>query len=374
MRSSTMNKRLFLVVAAALLVSACGAMDKIAPGRKVDYKKARTTDALEVPPTLSSSTINDAPSALEAAGVSYAGQAASGATAGREIVLPTQTNIRVERDGNRQWLVVNATAEEVWPNVREFWMQEGFLINKEDPQAGILETGWAENRADIPSGFIRGLLGKVIDGAYSAATRDQYRVRLERTPDKLSTEIYLTHRGMEEVITGAAGDDDNTIWKPRPSDPELEAEMIKRLMVYLGVEEKKASALIARQADSKPIGAVIVTGENGSMLLVQDGYSRVWRRTGVALDRVGFAVEDRDRAEGIYYVRYSDPLAVKTERGLLSKLVFWSSDDTTEVKQYQIVVVPRGSTTHLVVNNAQGEREHSSTATRILTLLEEQLR
>lgn len=369
-----MNKKLFLVVAVVLLVSACGTLDKIAPGRNVDYKKARTTDALEVPPTLSSSTINDAPSALEAAGVSLSGQGEPGSTAGREIVLPTYANVRVERDGDRQWLVVNATAEKVWPNVREFWMQEGFLINKEDPQAGILETGWSENRADIPGGPIRSLLGKVFDGAYSAATRDQYRVRLERAADNHATEIYLTHRGMEEVITGAAGENENTIWKPRPSDPELEAEMIKRLMVYLGVEEQKASAQIARGKVNKPIGARIVTGESGSMLLVQDGYSRVWRRIGVALDRIGFAVEDRDRAEGIYYVRYNDPLAVQKESGLLSKLAFWSSDDTTESRQYQIVVVPRGSSTHLVVNDAQGAREQSSTGTRILTLLEEQLR
>jgi len=373
MQKKAIIDTVLIVLATALLTSACGTLDKIAPGRKIDYKKSNTTDALEIPPDLSSSTIKDAPSALEAAGATYSGLDASEPVAGKAAVLPGQSNIRVERDGDQQWLVIQDKPEKVWPRVREFWMEQGFLINKEDPRVGVIETGWAENRADIPAGPIRGMLSKVIDSAYSAATRDQFRVRLEHGAAADTTELYLTHRGVEEVVQGSTDGDGSTIWRPRPSDPELEAEMLKHLMVYLGVEDNKAKTLLANEPTDRA-RARLVKEASGSMLLVEDGFSRAWRRTGIALDRVGFAVEDRDRAEGIYYVRYSDPLHNQNKKGLLSKLAFWSTDEAADATQYQITLVGQGANTQVTVRNAQGDREASATGERILKLLEEQLR
>ena len=49
-------------------------------------------------------------------------------------------------------------------------------------------------------------------------------------------------------------------------------------------------------------------GEEGNgVLTLDEPFDRAWRRVGLALDRVGFTVEDRDRAKGLYYVRYVDP-------------------------------------------------------------------
>jgi len=373
MQLKALSGMILMATATALLLTACGSMSKVAPGRdKIDYKKSRTTDALEIPPELSSDTIKDAPDSLDLAGTSYSESGAAAQDSSRPAVLPTQENIRVGRDGDQQWLVVQGEPPMIWPRVREFWMQEGFLIRKEDPRVGIIETNWAENRADIPQGPIRNLLGKVMDGAYSAATRDQYRVRLERGTDVATTEVYLTHRGVQEVVTGTAVDAD-TVWQPRPTDPELEAEMLKRLMVFLGIEEHKAQAELARQPKGK-VRAQLVSNETGTLLIIEEGFSRAWRRTGVALDRVGFAVEDRNRTDVIYYVRYSDPLGDQDKEGVLSKLAFWSSDDNAEATQYQIALQGKGPATHVVVNNAAGERETSKTGKRILTLLEEQLK
>ena len=358
-----------LVLAAVLLLNGCGAADKVAPGRKVDYKKSDTTEALEVPPDLSSTTINEAPAMVES--ISSTRYEDTNTSVGMTSVLTDAGGMRVERDGDQQWLVIDATPTEVWPRVREFWMQEGFLLKLEDPRVGIIETGWAENRADIPQGPIRNTIGKVLDVAYSAATRDQYRVRLEAGAETGSTELFLTHRGVEEVVSGSA-EDTSTVWKPRPSDPELEAEMLKRLMVYLGVEQQKAQSMVARQSPRQARAQLVADGDD-TMLIVMEDFSRAWRRTGIALDRVGFAVEDRNRAEGIYYVRYSDPLATQDDDGLLSGLAFWSKDEAV-AKQYQIELLAQGARTHVIVNDANGVRETSSTGKRILTLLEEQLR
>ncbi len=373
MQLNTHSRILLSLLAGSLLLSACGSLDKVAPGRqKVDYKKSKATESLEVPPDLSSQTINDAPSALDSASPALS-SLNEGLPTGVSMVLPDQSNMKFERDGDQQWLVVQGKPSQVWPKVREFWLEEGFLIKMEDPRVGIIETGWSENRADIPKGPIRNVLGKVMDFAYSAATRDQYRVRLERGAEPLTTEIYLTHRGVEEVIKGSV-EDSSTVWEPRPSDPELEAEMLKRMMVYLGVEERKAESMLMRKAVEQKPRARMVSVKEGSMLIIDEDFSRAWRRTGVALDRVGFAVEDRNRMEGIYYVRYNDPLAGQDKDGVLSKLAFWSSDDDDETMQYQIEVQAQGAATHIVVNNAQGRRDTSATAKRILSLLEEELR
>jgi outer membrane protein assembly factor BamC len=356
-----------VALASLLLASACSTMSG---GKKVDYKKSKTTESLEVPPDLTASSIKEAPDLPNVAGTSYSEISKGEPAAGTPVVLPDKGDIHLERDGNQQWLLIQAEPEQVWPRVREFWMQQGFLIKMEDPRLGILVTGWTENRADIPSDIIRNTLGKVLDFVYSAATRDQYRVRLEHGTAPGTTELYLTHRGMEEVVTGTP-EDRSSMWKPRPPDPELEAEMLKRLMVFLGVGEEKAKTELAAQPQA-PSRAELVSDSSGIMLIDKEDFSRAWRRTGVALDRVGFAVEDRNRTDGVYFVRYNDPLG-DDEKGLLSRLAFWSSDEA-KAKQYRIVLQARGPETQIIVRNEKGERENSSTAKRILTLLEEQLR
>ncbi|MGB5260901.1 MAG: outer membrane protein assembly factor BamC [Gammaproteobacteria bacterium] len=371
MQSGHKKYSLLLVLAGALLVSACGVMDKMAPGRdKIDYKKSKIIENLEVPPDLSSDTIDDAPDTLDAAGATFSDFGATQPARDKTAVIPEQVTVQVRRDGDQQWLLVQGTPEQVWPRVKEFWLQQGFLISKEDPRLGILETDWAENRADIPQGPIRNLIGKSIDAVYSSATRDKYRVRLEKVDDT-STEVFLTQRGVEEVVTGSA-DSNTTVWQSRPTDPELEAEMLKRMMVFLGIEEQKAQTMLAKRVE-KQVRAELVSDSSGSQLLIREDFSRAWRRTGVALDRVGFTVEDRDRSNGVYFVRYNDPLGEQNQSGILNKLAFWSSDDDKEATEYRIRLIAEGPVTRVIVNNSEDQRDTTSTAKRILTLLEEQL-
>jgi outer membrane protein assembly factor BamC len=373
MQPSKLIKPALFALASMLLVSACGVMDKVAPGReKTDYKKSETIDNLEVPPDLSSNTINEAPDSLDAASATWSEFGATRPLREKTAVLSGNAAVEVNRDGDQQWLLVQGMPEQVWPRVKEFWLQQGFLIRMEDPRLGILETGWAENRADIPQGPIRNLIGKAIDSVYSSATRDKYRVRLEKGTDGNVTEVYLTHRGVEEVVKGSATDS-TSVWQSRPTDPELEAEMLKRMMVFLGVEEDKAQSMLARKSE-KQVRAELISDKSGTSLLVREDYSRAWRRTGVALDRVGFTVEDRNRSDGIYYVRYNDPLGEQKASGILDKLAFWSSDDDKNGSEYRIKLLADGPVTHVIVNDSQDKRDTTTTAKRILTLLEEQLR
>jgi outer membrane protein assembly factor BamC len=287
-------------------------------------------------------------------------------------VLPNVTDARVERAGTQRWLVVKGDPVKLWPVVKDFWQETGFIVNLEMPEAGVMETDWAENRAKIPDGFIRNTLGKLLDSVYSTSERDKFRTRLERGGEEGTTEIYISHRGMEEVFTSSTKEE--TKWQPRPADPELEAEMLRRLMVRFGVQEQRAKAQLATSGNSAPRATL---QRNPGTLTLNEQFDRAWRRVGLALDRVGFTVEDRDRSKGLYFVRYIDPEIDNKSadnKGWLSKLKFWGNSEKQKAEQYRIHV--KGGEEGAVVNvlNKEGVREQSQTATRILSLLYEQLK
>ena len=361
---------LFLMVAVAL--SACG----IVESKKIDYKSAQKAPTLEVPPDLVAPTADNRYAVPDAQGdgtatLSAYSQERKATPAASTTLLPTEDKVRIERAGSERWLVVQATPQQVWPVIKDFWQENGFIINMESPATGIMETDWAENRAKIPQDIIRRTLGKVIDGLYSTAERDKFRTRIETGKD--GTEIYISHRGMKEVYTTEGKD--QTKWEPRQPDPELEAEMLRRLMLRFGVEKSRAAALLTQQ--QQPEQARIVQDGGVPVLEMEDGFDRAWRRVGLALDRVGFAVEDRDRSKGIYFVRYIDPdvdNASKRDDGMLSKLAFWRSKKPQTSPQLQIVVSEAGEKSRVSVTGTDGKPADEKTRNRIINLLHKELK
>ncbi len=369
---------LFVLIVLAACTSLANKLDEVnqPADAKTDYKKSQTLPSLEVPPDLTKSSIDDS---LAVPDIDPAGSATLSAYNGErrdpqaraasENVLPQQSDIHVERDGNKRWLVIQGEPEQIYPKVREFWLQNGFLLKREDPRIGIMETDWLENRADIPTDIIRSTISKVFDSLYSSATRDKFRIRLERGKETGTTEVYISHQGVEEVVSG-----NSTVFQPRPSDPELEVEMLNRLIVYFGVDQQKAKTLLAEKEAQTPRAQLTRDAAGASFLRLEEDFSRAWRRTGLALDRVGFTVEDRDRSRGLYFVRYVDPLKDdKKDKGFLSKLKFWGGSDKLDSNQYLVSVVGEESTSRIVVLNKDGAPEKSDTSNRILALLQEQL-
>jgi outer membrane protein assembly factor BamC len=373
----------------ALGLAACSTnVDKVLPDKSVEYKREKQAERnLEIPPDLTSDRINDrmsVPDNFGGVSTSYseyltdrqlrgADQGATRISSGS--VLPSIEDIEVRRDGDVHWLVVGAPVDEVWPRVVDYWQENGILMLEQDPTVGIMRTAWIENRAEIARDFITDSIRKVFDGFYEAGTRDQYRLRFERAPNN-ATEIYLTHFGMvEEVIEASSGGVENTVWAPRERDPGLEVEMLRRLMVYLGAADERARAQLAAGSQRTQPRSQLLSNETGTQLLIDDSFNRSWRLVGLALDRVGFAVEDRDRSTGTYYVRYNDPAQENKDKGLLSSLAFWSDDkDVDKINRYQVRVATRADQTLVAVADEQGNIVNSPTAIRILTLLSEQIR
>jgi len=361
---------LFLMVAVAL--SACG----IVESKKIDYKSAQKAPTLEVPPDLVAPTADNRYAIPDTRGdgtatLSTYSEERKATPAASTTLLPKEDKVRIERAGSERWLVVQATPQQVWPVLKDFWQENGFIINMESPAAGIMETDWAENRAKIPQDVIRRTLGKVIDGLYSTAERDKFRTRIET--GKGGTEIYISHRGMKEVYTTEGKD--QTKWEPRQPDPELEAEMLRRLMLRFGVEKSRAAALLTQQ--QQPEQARIVQDAGVPVLEMDEGFDRAWRRVGLALDRVGFAVEDRDRSKGIYFVRYIDPdidNASKRDEGMFAKLAFWRSKKPQTSPQLQIVVSEAGEKSRVSVTGTDGKTADDKTRNRIINLLHKELK
>ncbi|MBB6560439.1 outer membrane protein assembly factor BamC [Acidovorax soli] len=356
------------LLALAVALSACSVLE----GDKIDYKSAAKGSTLEVPPDLtqlSRDSRYNVPGGAVSAAALQASQAAQ--PSGTANAAATQLgDVRIEREGNKRWLVIDRPADKLWEPVRDFWLENGFTLDTDQANLGIMETDWAENRAKLPQDLIRSTLGKVIDSLYSTGERDRFRTRLERNA-KGGTEIYITHRGMVEVYSNTSKD--QTVWQPRAADPELETEFLRRLMVRLGVSQEQSKAVVAAAAAPAAKSATVSTVNNVPVVQISEGFDRAWRRVGVALDRTGFTVEDRNRNEGLYFVRYVAPNADKKETGFFGKL-FTRTPAAVPPLKYRIVVRSQGESTTVSVLNEAGAPESSANAERIVRVIADDLK
>jgi outer membrane protein assembly factor BamC len=347
----------------SVALAACSVLES----DKINYKSAGKGPSLEVPPDLSQlarDTRYTVPGAAVTASSFQIGQASpSAATA-----VASAGDVRIERSGTQRWLVINRPAEKLWEPVRDFWQENGFLLSMDQSSLGIMETDWAENRAKLPQDFIRNTLGKVFDSLYSTGERDKFRTRLERNGSG-GTEIFISHRGMIEVYNSAQKE--ATVWQPRPADPELEAEFLSRLMVKLGVSQEQSKALVAAGAPKSSSRTATVNGQ--SVVQIDDGFDRAWRRVGLALDRTSFTVEDRDRSKGIYFVRYVDSATEKTEPGFFGKLFGGSKTEPTPLK-YRILVNSQGESSTVSVLDSAGNPDTTATARLIVKVIADDLK
>ncbi len=363
------------ILALAVALGGCSSTEGLF-GSKVDYKAgAAKTAPLEVPPDLTQ-LAKDSRYQPQGGVVSAAasagprGGAAAAAVGGPSVAVNQRGDLRIERQGQARWLVVpGQTPEQLWPQVKAFWLQRGFELQVDDATIGVLETGWTENRAKLPNDVIRNTLGRVLGRLFDSGERDLFRTRLERTPG--GTEIFIVHRGLVEEYTNERKE--NTVWRSRPADPQLEAEFLSRMMLALGASEAVAAPARVAAAPEAPARARLLTGRATAALEVDEPFDRAWRRVGLALDRGGYSVEDRDRAGGLYYVRYVDPATAGAEDPPFWRKWFGGDGSGAPVR-YRIAVQATGDKTTVSVLTSAGQPENSANAQRIVTQLVNDLR
>ncbi|MCU0764684.1 MAG: outer membrane protein assembly factor BamC [Burkholderiaceae bacterium] len=381
-----------LAAALAFAAAAAGCSTVNLTADKIEYQSAPAPRTLEIPPDLSQLPRDDRFTVPERGGPagSATASATAAAAAGRSqprggsvlAVAPAVANARIEREGTQRWLVVDVPPERAFSVVQEFLPTVGLQIEREDAQVGIVETAWAENRANLPQSLIRGLLGRFLGQVFSTGEMDKFRFRVERTSANTS-EIFVSHRGMVEVFTSQA--QDSTKWQPRPSDPELEVELLQRLAQRFAPGPAPATAVaggVAPGAGKTPVSTVPeiarllpADAAEPARVRINEPFDRAWRRVGLALDRGGFTVEDRDRARGLYFVRYLDPEIEQRQRdrqGFLSKL--FGRDAKIEAQQFRVLVAASGEATVVTVQDRDGKPDASPTAGKILAQINDQLR
>lgn len=362
-------------LAALLSIAGCSTVDNALSGDRLDYRsQAQKSAPLEVPPDLTQlardSRYQPQSGVVSATTLQQQQAGTAATTAGASVAAPNALGeLRIERQGNHRWLATNLPPEKLWPVLRSFWQELGFGLATDSLEVGVMETNWAENRAKLPQDFMRAAIGRIFDNVFSTPERDRFRTRVERTA--AGTEVFITHRGMVEVYTNTQKE--YTVWQPRPSDPELEAELLTRLMVRLGAKPETARNVVAAAPDL-PARARAVTGGAAATMEVEEAFDRAWRRVGLALDRRGFTVEDRDRTAGLYFVRYVDPkTAGQDEPGFFSKL-FGGDKSASAVLRYRLSVKTAGSKTVVSVLNNQGEPDNGEAARQIVERLVDELK
>jgi outer membrane protein assembly factor BamC len=333
----------------------CGAMGL--NNKRIDYRAgAQQVPSLEVPPDLTSPETDDrfkvAGSESESVATYSAYNKGEAAPVVRSAVLPVVKGVSLEKNGTQRWLKVEDRAENVWPVLKAFLRDTGLNIQTEDQAAGIIETEWAENRARIEQGAIRSVIGKVFDNMYSSGERDQYRIRLERTKDGAGTEVYITHRGKEEVLDA---DKNTSKWQSRPNDPEMEAEMLQRLMVRFGGTPVQAASAVTEGAAVAPgVASLLPIFDGSSVIVINDAFDKSWRRVGLAIERAGYVVEDKDREKGVYFLR-----SVKVEKGWMDKLQFWKDEEDSSLR-YRVNVKDGGASCEVAVTDQNGVSNDAS--------------
>ena len=353
-------------------------------GKRIDYKSTSSAPALEIPPDLDTPRFDDRFSAPTTASGLAAQQ--SGGRAKQTQLLPENPDARLVRAGTERWLVVKAAPEQAWNTARQFWTDLGFVVAVEQPAIGVMETDWAENRAEIPNDPVRNLIGKYIDVFYTTYKRDKFRTRIERGIEPGTVEVFISHRGMEQVPTTKidGGSPAAFAWAVLPPNPNVEAEMLGRMMLRFGAPQPAVTTALAATAAPAPGQPATAdkarlerSPDGTAKLVIDDSFDQAWRRVGLALDRTGFTVVDRDRTSGLYYVRYADPDSDATkarEAGWLDKLMFWKTDDKDRPEQYRIKVAEEPPKSAVTVQDPKGATDRSANSERILALLREQLR
>ena len=314
-------------------------------------------------------------------------------------VVPPVAGMHIQRDGTASWLVIDGkTPDQVWPQVRRFWQEQGFLLVVDQRDKHVMETDWNETRPDVNQGLIRNTLSKAMGNSYVAAERNKYRTRLDVAPNG-GTYVFISQKGMREALEGVHND--TSTWQPKPNDPALEAEYLKRLMATLARADSNGASPLGAEppedTDTAKAGktksdAAAIAAQNAtfaaqsskreqasssdqpkSEVTLGESYDNAWIRVGIALDRSNFTVDDKDRTRGLYYIRYVDPKDLSSDKQGFWNQVFHGKKEKI-AKQYRINVrALTPNQTRVAVVDDKGDMESTPQAQQIMGLLADQL-
>jgi outer membrane protein assembly factor BamC len=375
-------RRVLIPTLAIAMLGGCSYLtDSMRSASSIDYKSASKGPNLEVPPDLVTPKAESAfvVPAGPSAGTTYSAYNRSRASATDRTnavsaeVLPQTGPARIVREGNQRWLVVDSPPAKVWPVVRDFWLESGYALMLDNPESGIMETDWKEQRPPTDS-WLRNKLASVLGSAYSTGVREKFRSRLEVAGN--GTDVFISQRGITEKLVGVQND--STMWTQTPPNPEVEAEYLQRLVLKFLPQQPKSQEAAALETVVLPNRSKLIDVDGRSFVQMPDSFDRSWRQVGLALDRSGFTVEDRDRSNGIYYIRYVDTNQADSQPGLFDRVFGTGAKKNLAGKKFRVTVAADTGGSRIGVLDDNGAIPATDAdkrlATQIVTVLNDQLR
>lgn len=405
-----LTKRFAVMLMAGGLVAGCGTSSPT----KIDYRSDSKSKqvSLAVPPNMIDETADQRslpPQGGETSLSTLQQVQAQAPSSNTVVVVPQVNGMHIQRDGTESWLVIdNKAPDQAWAQIRRFWQEQGFLLVVDQRDKGVMETDWNETHAQINEGLIRNTLSKAMGNSYVTSERNKYRTRLETAPNG-GTYVFISQKGMREALTGT--NNESSTWVPKPNDPGLEQEYLKRLMAALALADSRSKPADAQSAALSPAGAqtapnaatagaksaaAATAAQNVALsaqqpmpdadaannteaqfssteLTLGESYDRAWLRVGLALDRSNFTVDDRDQTRGLYFVRYVDPKDMTSaEQGFWSQVFHGKKEKVARQYLVNVRAVTPNQTRVAVVDD-KGAIDQSPQARQIMSLMVDQL-
>lgn len=365
------SRTLALLVFSAITLVACGG-----PSADLEYLDSRVMPNLELPPDL---TLIKADDSFELPAVFTT----SGANTSSGLpVLASVDSIKLQGYGDFYWLSIDEPADNLYQYVKDFWASEGFTLAMDEPAIGIMKTNWIFNEegGEDPD---KSFFAKLFSGDETSQIQDQFRTRIASDAGKAISQVYISHRGTQKSLRifsqtdkyrqiqfadGGTRDE----WKFRVSDPELEVEMLSRLMLYLGLRQLEVDQQLAKMKLFSPRASIHTDfAEDETYILVKDEFTRAWYRTLHQLERLNFEIISADFGSGLTGTK--GELLVETDIEVeVDKSGFFSFSPDIEIVKKQIKLVFSEETneiTRIGMETIQGDTENAPEDIEFLTLL-----
>jgi len=345
-----------IIFIAFLLVS----LNACSFGNDVKYLEARTSANLEIPPDLTQTAIN---SRFEIPDNISSG---TGETIKKIPVLAQVDSLRLEGSADLYWLAVNGPVDNLYQLIKQFWNSEGYTLEVDEPVIGVMQTEWIlkeEGQSSEEEGFFASFFA----GDNLSATQDQFRTRIARDHGINGTRIYITHRGtqyLHKLVTRQTEEESQNNWGFRQPEPELEVEMLSRLMIYLGLNKSEVDQQLVDIKLFAPRATIHTdVSENETFLIVKSARTIVWNRLLHQLDRFNFNVVSVDPSSGL-----------SGDGVVFVKITSDAEEDEGEKVVALVVTDETHELTRISIENADGDIDSSPEGAELINLLYEYLK
>jgi outer membrane protein assembly factor BamC len=279
-------------------------------------------------------------------------------------------DVRIQRLGDRRWLVIPEPPTVVWPKVRQFLAENGIDLEWEAPSQGRLDTRWLEVRNQAYRDVVRQVIRDGKESAQLTGGEDRLRLRVEPGLRERASEVHIRYENTGFATPGPSGLVD---LRETPSHiSQVEHDALNELGAYIAARVTETTVSMVALDIGAGVKSYLDIDANGDPLLrlVLD-YERAWATVGQSLSRADIDVIDSDERAGIFTISVPQDLNVEAgEPGLIRRMFSFGRGDNMRDLQLKLEAGREG-TYELVALDPSGQRLDREFGQQVLVLLRE---